>query len=296
MPEVQEVKGTVDHFPIVSDQFGGIEMSSGPAGQLTALYAQLRELYMQFQDQQSKIASFQSQEQGIVINASAAASIEAGKQQANATRSQAIGMAINAGVGVVQGIGVWRGNRENTAILSAQENELHGLDQLHEAGVIARRGADLNIGPATAPQGRLHEDQIEALKSGDYRPHGANAAALQEMRPEEYERFSKDLEVKRERLVKEINTTQSRISEFTTRAQTYGQTVNSTVSATAGSVQAGFQQAQAENQAAATVLSSVQQQQASSADQGRNKMEQEFGMVASLLSSLRQAINAYPQG
>lgn len=283
--------------------FGGMDqVSSGPAGLLYSLSNQLIKVYNELQDLYGKVAVAETSVQQETINAGAAAQIDAAEQQKYGMFAQAAEALAGAAItGITTGVDSYKSSDiyKEMGEAEAEKAPLEKLDEL-------QKGTD----PAShlignPPPNAVPADitaRVNELKNGNYaynvnNPHDMvkNQRAINQMSPDEFAQFKKDLDNKIMDKDKRVNTLQTRRQTQQTSYNTYSQIATQMANTVGKGVESSTTAKAGQAQALQQTSSGVQQMAGSTADSSRGSIGQDYAKVSDAIAAARQGAQAYAQ-
>jgi hypothetical protein len=255
----------------MSGAFG--QVSAGPAAiAMMALY-QAMSVYEQLMVLEQKQTLTEIDVAGVSACAAKDAAIDAANAQADATRTQAIGSFVNAGVtGLQMGATAYgtAGKYDEAAKFGAEVSEYEGNRTTLLAKMNGEGTADVTVGEGEERdpdmQQRINSLTTKGrLQAGDYdesAPKGKSDAteeAVAHMTPEERQQFLETLNEKQSTASRNQNNAFSELQVASQKWQNIGSIVNNGTNGITGCVQAQYQQNQGAAQGAQSLASTNSQ-------------------------------------
>ena len=286
------------------------QFHSGPGGALAAtelelvqLYALLAKSNLDYAQQNILIAS----KMGL---AASIADQEAGQDQAQATRMQAIQSSVQAGVTAGSAVATLGATWSTKSQADAEQADLNKLQKLDNSLQQARiRDPNLQLRQQNLEEDEVANNRINELKGGMYAktnttgtpstPKGSweeeiNQRAIDRLNnPEDVEKIQDSVQKQISNKYEAINAKYSRAQQITTQINEVSQTLTQISGATTQFIQANWQAKQGMEQANAALANTSSSMANSALENERSQNASFFGMIASVLQALKAASSAY---
>jgi hypothetical protein len=264
---------------------------------LISIYAELQALY-------NEISKSETSVQSKMINSGADAQRDVAYHQGWATRWQAIGSTLGAGVTLATTVGTQFSNKSEIDKLGSQEKQMSQLKDLNEL----TKNTNLNHpdvvvtnADANDPVNIRRRELLNAT-NGNYESSQlpnvdatVNENAIKSMSPSERELLQEKLREDITNKTRTTNDIHSTIQTNTTKLSNYSQLGSGGFNALSQWQQASHTSEQGQSQAAQQVCSGVSQMANTTADTGRQGVTKYYDAVGGIISSARQGAQAYAQ-